>query len=68
MRKVVTFFVFSLVAFIGILIGDALDKSEYIIKTNDDLLNKTVQTAQTVEKYYSIAEWLTGLTGGVPGD
>jgi len=67
MKKVTAAFFVCLFLFIGIFIGDTIDKSEYVLKTSDNTLTATYQAAQTTEEYLSIGELLTAIGALVTG-
>ena len=67
MRKITALFFSCLIMFFAILIGDALDKSDYIPKTNDETIDKIIETTKTADDYISIAEFLTGASALVTG-
>ena len=56
MRKITIFFVSFLIALFGLWVGDAIDKSEDIIKSDIDVASQTFKAAKSAEQYISIGE------------
>ena len=59
MRKITMLFVSFLAALFVLFIGDAIDKSEDIIKTNTNVPEQVTKAAKTAEQYLTIGEVIT---------